>query len=155
MPWAPSHMAGLYVSRLTTWLPRCFQRVQPRSKGCLWPNQLLRGPDHRAGSGGLVSPGGTPGRPRWVQAQNNQLDPRHAGAKAQSKHRAQQCPFVKLSRKGICQLYQVPPLSRHFHQKRVFVYNKLLLPGGKSFLAVISAIGNFWCPLMDLPWLYG
>lgn len=49
---------------------------------------------------------------------------------------------ARLPGRGSCQLCQVPPLSRPFHQKRVFVCNELLLLGGKSFFAVISVIGD-------------
>lgn len=75
----------------------------------------------------------------------------------EGKHKTQRSPgaqaFLHLSNfpgKGSCQLHQVPPLSGPFHQKCVFVYNKLLLLGGKSFSAVISVIGYFCRPLMDL-----
>lgn len=152
MPWAPSHMAGLYASRLTTWLPRCLQWVQPRSL----TESASEGSRPQSWVWGPSEPGRNPCK-TLVSSSSEQ--PRGPQACQGQRHKASTGPsgahLSNFPGKESCQLYQVPPLSRHFHQKRVFVYNKLLLPGGKSFLAVISAIGNFWCPLMDLPWLYG
>ena len=50
-------------------------------QGCLWPNQLLRGPDHRAGSGGLVSPGRTPVRSLVSSSSEQSPGPRRARGK--------------------------------------------------------------------------